>query len=124
MLLDPNPHPWLPGYLTCGILSLQLVRQGFEAISQMDHPERDGTAAATAGGTAGGAAGGSGGVAVGPKLVVRLEAVAAIVQQAKALFKVEEEGGAGPTPDAAAGAVALSSLARREGGIIGSPDTL
>ena len=121
MLLDLNPHPWLDGWLgwwVAGlVLSLQLVHQGFEAILKMGHPEGDG--AATAEGAAVGAGGGGGGGAVvGPKLVVRLEAVAAIVQQAKALFQVEEEGGAGPTAGATAGTAALIPQARREGGII------
>ena len=105
------------------VLSLQLVRQGFEAISQMGHPEGDGTAAGAAG-VADGSGGGE--AVVGPKLVVRLEAVTAIVQQAKALFQVVEEDGSGPTPGAAAAAraAAVIPLARREGGIIGGPDTL
>ena len=62
-------------------------------------------------GAAGGGGAGGGGVALGLKLVVRLDAVAAIVQQAKALFQVEDEG-------------AVIPLARREGGVIGSTVTL
>ena len=55
--------------------------------------------------------------AKGPKLVVRMEAAEAMLEQAKALFKVEDQVQVGP-------GASLVPLALRMGGFIGGPDTL